>query len=136
MSVISNVNATISDHIMVTTFVGFAFLATGAILGLAAINQRGDFITPAYTTLQPAIVTTTEPAVKVQTVPQSSTLKVTTADASDWPFRTQQPDMVSYLQPAPNTIQNPQSTASTLQPARGSIQLTGNNLQNASAILQ
>lgn len=138
MNPISRLNTTISDHAVLTNFVGVCLVVFGSITLAVAVNQSGNLAESLRGTLQSPASTIQQPAIKTQTASEPLTLTVRTADTSRQTIRGQQPNIVAQLQPAQNTIQVTQVTTEYLQPAANSVQLTGmgTDLQDAHAVLQ
>lgn len=136
MTAISRLNTTISDHTMVTNFIGVCLLVSGAIVGAVAISQSGDLAKSTIGNLKPSTTSVQKQAGKAQAIPTTATITVTTANKSHLPIRGPQPDTVAQLQTAQNVTQSTEVTADTLQLSANYSQLTGVNMQHAAIVLQ
>lgn len=132
MSVISQLNSTISSHNMTANLVALMVLASVSGVSVAAINRNGEAIKSSYDTLVLPVTADYVPATKTPARPVQAA--PTTTVTAPLTIQSQPTDVVSQLQPARSLADNAQASASSLQPSANSVQLTGANPQNASSV--
>ena len=122
MTTFSRLNTTIADHASVANYIALCLLASGAIVGSAALGQTGA-LTKAYDSVfQSAPVAQTAindtPATRVQ----APTTELTVANSSPTSLQNQSQPVATQLQPA--------NDATYFQGNTNNIQLTGSAQQN------
>jgi hypothetical protein len=139
MTTISRLNTTISDHTVVTNAIAVCLIIFGVIAWNAAIGQNGSLTKSYDNVLQPATATqipASESSVSKAQTAQTSSTALTLENPAPLSLQNQPQGITAQLQPAQATQLNGTIAVSSLQPSTNSIQLTGTNLQNASANIQ
>jgi hypothetical protein len=157
MTIISRLNTTVNNHATAANIIAAGLLASIAVVSAAAINYSGQLAKASYdypfANISVKQTPVAKPAAKARPITQTSVMSlqaqqpsvvatlqparisgIALSDVSTLGLQTQLSDVVTYLQPAPGVGYDSGISASALQPAANSIQLTGNGLQDAAGI--